>query len=47
VPANLAASFTASVLFANAAMWAVLGLAFGWTADWLVRREPAARGAHA
>lgn len=49
VTANLASSFTASVLFANAAMWIVLGIAFGHVADWLARRTPAAatRGAHA
>ena len=49
VPAGLAVSFTASVLFANAAMWVTLGLAFGWSADWLARRRPAAtrHGAHA
>ena len=47
VTANLAASFTAGVLFANAAMWAVLGLAFGIVADWLARRAPAAAAAGA
>lgn len=41
VPASLAASFAASVLVANAAMWAVLGLVFGFAADWLARRAPA------
>ena len=49
VPASLAANFAASVLVASAVMWSVLGLAFGWTADWLARRDavPASRGAHA
>jgi cobalt transporter subunit CbtA len=51
VPANLAASFTAAVLFANAAMWAVLGLAFGWFSDRFAARAAAtalaAKGAHA
>lgn len=42
VPANLAANFAASALFASAAMWVVLGLAFGHIADWLSRRRPAA-----
>lgn len=49
VPANLAANFAASVLFANAAMWTVLGVAFGLIADWLARRAAVrtSRGAHA
>lgn len=41
IPANLAASFTAAVLFANAVLWTVLGLVFGYAADWLARRETA------
>jgi cobalt transporter subunit CbtA len=49
VPANLASSFTASALFAGAAMWVVLGLAYGWAADWLARRTaaPVGQGARA
>jgi cobalt transporter subunit CbtA len=45
VPANLAASFTASVLFASAVMWAVLGLAFGWFSDRFLTRSAASANA--
>lgn len=49
VPANLAAGFAAAVLFANAVMWVVLGVVFGFVADRLAARSlrPAAAGAAA
>ncbi len=42
VPAGIAAAFAASVLFTNAMMWVILGLAMGFASDWLARRGPAA-----
>lgn len=49
VPASLAAGFAASVIVTSAVFWGVLGLAYGWAADWLARRAPvrAPKGAHA
>ena len=51
VPPRLAGNFVAAVLFASAAMWAVLGLSFGWISDRLTARArtsaPATAKAHA
>lgn len=49
VPASLAASFTAAVLFANAAMWVVLGATQGWLTERFAHRaaRTATKEAHA